>query len=257
MQQHNIALGIIISLLFTCLILLFCGILIKLYLQKIKKYNAQIYENEIHFQKTLNQAILETQEQLLTTISQDLHDDAGQQLTVINFQLENLKLDYPACQDDLNPISHSVSQLSESLRGISHALNANWLEKNGLIDAINNEVIRINKSKSIAVHLTTPKEHKSFSGDEQIVLFRIFQETINNIIKHAKASNITITIEAHPKFKMIITDDGIGFDLNTLNDSTHSIGIQNCINRANLIHYDFTITSKINHGTTLTLQEKI
>lgn len=253
----NIALGIIISLLFISLIVLFCVVLIKLYIQKIKKYNAQIYENEINFQKTLNQSIIETQEQLLNSISQDLHDDAGQQLTVINFQLENLKLDFPQCQDDLNPVSQSVTKLSESLRGISHALNTNWLEKNGLIDAIHNEVIRINKNKSIAVHLTRNAENKSFSGDEQIVLFRIFQETINNIIKHAKARNIEIKMEANPLFKIKITDDGIGFDLNKLKESTNSIGIQNCINRANLIHYDFIMESKINHGTTITLQEKV
>ena len=60
-MNEDIAIGIIISLLFISLVILFCAILIKLYIQKIKKYNAQIYENEINFQKTLKASILETQ----------------------------------------------------------------------------------------------------------------------------------------------------------------------------------------------------
>jgi signal transduction histidine kinase len=257
MQQKDIAFGIMICLMFISLIVLFCIILIQLYLQKIKKYNAKIYENEILFQKTLTQSIIETQEHLLKSISQDLHDDAGQQLTVINFQLENLKLDFPDCYKDLNPISQSVNKLSEALRGISHALNTNWLEKKGLINAIKNEVKRINKNKLIAVNLTIHSENKSFSGNEQIVLFRIFQETINNILKHAKANTINIEIEAYPLFKIKIIDNGIGFEVDKLKDSSNSIGIQNCLSRANLINYDFIIESIINNGTTITIIEKI
>jgi signal transduction histidine kinase len=248
----DIAFGIIISLLFISLVVLFCVILIKLYIQKIKKYNQQLFQNEIHFQKTLNTSILETQEQLLTSISQDLHDDAGQQLTVINFQLENLKLDYPNCTNDLNPISESVTKLSQSLRDISHSLNTNWLEKNGLIDAIKKEVNRLKKNKSITVNLKIDAIEKTFKNEEQIVIFRIFQELINNILKHAKATKIEICITNNTVFTITISDNGIGFDTNK---KTNSIGIQNCINRAKIIQYTFTINSQPNTGTTVILEE--
>jgi glucose-6-phosphate-specific signal transduction histidine kinase len=140
----DIAFGIIISLLFISLVVLFCAILIKLYVKKIKEHNLK----ELEFQKTLNNSILETQKQLLTSVSQDLHDDAGQQLTVINFQLENLKLDFPENESNLKPVSDSVVKLSESLRQISHSLNPNWLEKNGFIEAVKSEINRIKKNKS-------------------------------------------------------------------------------------------------------------
>lgn len=251
----DIAFGIIISLLFISLVVLFCVILIKLYIQKIKKYNAVIYENEIAFQKTLNSSIVETQEQLLTSISQDLHDDAGQQLTVINFQLENLKLDHPNCTNDLNPISESVGKLSQSLRQISHSLNNNWLIENGLLKAIEQEISRIKKNKSIEIILKIEDANKKFKTDEQIVIFRIFQEIMNNSLKHAKATRIDITITSKPKFKIAITDNGIGFDTKKLSENTNSIGIQNCINRAKIINYSFEVNSKINNGTTIILQE--
>lgn len=254
-MDKNIALGIIIVLLFISLIVLFCAILIKLYIQKIKKYNAQIYENEIAFQKTLNSAIVESQEQLLTSISQDLHDDAGQQLTVINFQLENLKLDHPLCEDDLEPISNSVGKLSQSLRNISHSLNSNWLENNGLINAIENEVNRIKKNKLIEVLFQCKERKRKFNTSEQIVIFRIFQEVINNALKYANATKIEIRIETKPLFKITIEDNGKGFDKNKLENNTKSIGIENCITRAKIINYDFQIESEANIGTKVLLQE--
>src|SRR5690606_25326624 len=112
----NVAFGIIIGLIFIALVVLFCIVLVKLYINKIKTYTKVIYEKDLNFQKTLNSSIIETQEQVLNNVSQDLHDDAGQQLTYINFQLENLKLDSPEMRQILDPISQSLSQLSASVR---------------------------------------------------------------------------------------------------------------------------------------------
>ena len=254
-MNNKIAFGILISILFISLVVLFCIIIIKLYIQKIKKYNAVIYQNEIKFQKTLNQSILETQEQLLYSISQDLHDDAGQQLTVINFQLENLKLDHPNCLNDLNPISESVSRIATSLRNISHSLNKNWLANNGLIEAIKQEMERIKKNKIILVDIKIDVRSKKFKTDEQIVIYRIFQETINNILKHAKATKIEIQITNNPNFKIIVQDNGIGFDQNKSSEKSSAIGIKNCIIRAELIKYNFEIESQPAIGTTVILQE--
>lgn len=245
----NIAFGIIISLLLISLVVLFCAILIKLYIKKIKEHNLK----ELEFQQTLNTSILETQEQLLTSISQDLHDDAGQQLTVINFQLENLKLDFPEDIKYLIPISDSVAKLSQSLREISHSLNTNWLEKNGLIDAIKSETNRIKKNKLIAVSLIIEKGENTFNTNEKIVLFRIFQEIINNTLKHSKATNIEIYICSNPIFEMKICDNGIGFDYNFVKEKTNSLGLENILKRAKVINYKVQILSELNNGSCITI----
>jgi len=249
-MYKDIALGIIISLLFISLVILFCAVLIKLYIQKIKEHN----QKELAFQKTLNTTILENQEQLLTSISQDLHDDAGQQLTVINFQLENLKLDHLNCEKSLSPISVSVANLSQSLRQISHSLNNNWLNQNGLINAIKADIDRIKNQKSIKVTFESQDTIKrKFNVEEQIVIFRIFQETINNMLKHAKATSITVVIQTSPKFELKIADNGVGFNQN--NTTKNSLGVENCRQRAKIIDYTFSIESKLNQGTTITLLE--
>jgi signal transduction histidine kinase len=251
---HDIAFGIIISLLFISLVVLFCVVIIKLYIQKIKKYNAVIYENQINFQKTLNTTILETQNQLLQNISQDLHDDAGQQLTVINFQLENLKLDFPDYKLDI--ISESVANLSQSLRQISHSLNPNWLEKNGLFTAIKTEIIRIQKNNLLTIFSRIPeKTNQDFTNDEQIVLYRIFQEIINNILKHAKASKIEIYITNNPKLELKIIDDGLGFDYQKAISNAQTLGIQNMIKRTEIIDYSIQFLSDIGKGSIIIVSQ--
>ena len=248
---NEIAVGIIISLLFISLVVVFCAVLIRLYIKKISEHT----QAEIQFQKTLTASILETQEQLLQSISQDLHDDAGQQLTVINFQLENLKLDNKE-NTQLEIVSSSVMQLSHSLRKISHSLNPNWLENIGLIKAISNECERINEQKRISIYTKIDNSsNRKLNKDVEIVVFRIFQESINNILKHAKASKIEILIETEQKLFITIKDNGQGFDVDNQKVSD-SIGLKNCINRAQLINFDYEISSKINEGTIVVLSEK-
>lgn len=247
----DIATGIIITILFISLIIIFCVIIIKLYIKKIKEHN----KKELQFQKTLNSSILETQKQLLTTISQDLHDDAGQQLTVINFQLENFKLEFPNQVEKIATISESITNLSSSLRKVSHSLNPNWLQANGLLTAIKAELTRIDNQKIINVTLQIiDSKNRRLNPDVEIVVFRIVQETINNVLKHAKATLIEVLIVTFPKLKIEISDNGNGFDFEN-NSVKNSIGIQNCIHRAKLIDYEFTISSVINVGTKTVLVE--
>lgn len=247
-MSDEIVRGILLSILFIGFAIIFCIILLRIYIKKIKEHNQQ----EIEFQKTLNTSILETQEQLLTSVSEDLHDDAGQQLTVINFQLENLKLDFPEQTKNINVISGSVSHLSRSLREISHSLNTNWLEKNGLLDAIKQDVDRLKKNKTIAIHLALSDQNLNLSSEHQIVIYRMYQEATNNILKHAKSNEVMITICCSPTFKIEIKDNGVGFDSATM---TTSNGLINMKKRASILNFTLDINSQINVGTTISISE--
>lgn len=252
-MTNNILFGIIISLLFVSLIVLFCFIIIKLYIQKIKKYNAFIYEKEIEFQKTLNESIIETQEQLFTAISQELHDDAGQQLTAINFQIENLKIDYPSFKSRMQPLSDSIGGLSRSLREISHLLNNSFISKNNLYQTMQSELDRINKdSKFTTAFIVDVKPKKKFSETEKIMIFRIFQESLNNILKHAKATKISVSITESPVFEMTISDNGGGFNTDKIPEHK-SIGLDNMYKRARMINYTLKIESEPEKGATTKL----
>ncbi|KAF2516685.1 sensor histidine kinase [Flavobacterium foetidum] len=253
--MNQVVIGIIIAFLFIGLILFFCVILIRLYFNKIKKYTEILHEKDLNFQKAITQTVIETQEQVLNNISQDLHDDAGQQLTYINFQIENMKLDSPELEEKLEPISQSLGNLSKSIRNISHALNSQLLLQQDLIKAIATEIKRLKKNSKIDISYSFEEiEVKRFNDNEKIIIYRIFQECINNVFKHAKASKMSISITTSPDFKMIIEDNGKGFDSSDKKDKL-SLGLINMTNRADSIAYNFTVTSKIASGTAITLSE--
>lgn len=254
MQESNIAFGIIIGFLFVCLLILFCILIIKLYIHKVKTYTQVIYEKDLNFQKSLNDTIIETQEQTLNNISQDLHDDAGQQLTYINFQLENLKLDKPELIETLTPISASLYQLSQSIRNISHSLNNQLLIQQSLLKAIAHEIERLQKNHTIAIYFTLNGSlQKQFGTNETIVVYRIFQEIMNNIFKHSQATKVDIIIKTEPQFEMLINDNGVGFDYERANKSS-SLGLKNIVSRAKGINYDVLIDSQHKKGTTIILK---
>jgi signal transduction histidine kinase len=251
MSIDKIAVGIVIGLIFISFVVLFCVLLIKLYIKKIKEHN----QKELAFQKTLTEAITETQEQVLNNISQDLHDDAGQQLTYINFQIENLKLDSAELNEQLTPLSQSVVGLSKTIRSISHSLNNQLLLQQDVIKAITSEVERLQNNSKIAVQILVEKNvKKTFTANEKIVIYRIFQEVLNNCLKHAKASVLTIKIETNPTFKMTISDNGQGFDINN-SKSKATLGLNNLNQRAEIINYSVVIQSQVNEGTTVILSE--
>lgn len=256
--MNSIAFGIIIGFLFISLLVLFCILIVKLYINKIKNYTQQLFQKDIDFQKAINTAMVETQEQVLNNISQDLHDDAGQQLTYINFQLENLKLDYPKWNDVLDPLSQSVGHLSQSIRNISHSLNNQLLLQQDVVKAIATEVERLQKNPKTKLKLSVSQDiKKELNANEKIVIYRIFQEITNNCFKHAKATEIDIQIKTYPAFVLRVSDNGKGFNYPGAKEGKRTLGLQNMEQRAHIIHYDLTIVSKINEGTTITLSEKL
>jgi signal transduction histidine kinase len=255
MDSKSIAIGIFIILIFISLVILFCIVLVKLYIQKIKNYTQQLYQKDLDFQKTLTTTVIETQEQVLHNISQDLHDDVGQQLTVINLQLESMKLDSEEQQKTLAPVSESLGKLSQSIRSISQALNNQLVVQQDLLKAIATEMERLQKITKMAIAFSLPiKTKKAFTDNEKIIIFRIFQEGINNCLKHANATALDVTVTIDPIFVMNIIDNGKGFTPKDTQGKL-SLGLTTMHSRAESIHYQLAIHSPAGKGTMLTLTE--
>lgn len=255
--MDKIVSGIIIGTLLICVMLFFCVILIRLYFTKIKKYTQALYAKDLEYQRLLQESIIETQEEVLLQISQDLHDDAGQQLTYINLQLERLKLENEALQSSLDPISLSVMHLSDSIRSISRSLNNQLIVQQDLWVAMATAVDRIRKLGKHSIALTfLDTETRAFHANEKIIIYRIFQELLNNALKHSKADMITIRIQKKPTFKMEFQDNGIGFLPEKASEKKVSLGLLNMQKRAAAMHYNLTIDSVIGKGTTIILAEQ-
>lgn len=250
----NVALGIITMVLFIGISVAFTALVIRIYIRKIKNYTRVIYQKDLDFQKTLTTTILETQEQVLNNISQDLHDDAGQQLTYINFMIENLKLDKPEMAGDLDPLGNSVYMLSNSIRRISHSLNSQMLVQQDLVKAIEGEAERLRQVSGMGVKYTADgKMLNNFNSSQQIVIFRIFQEITNNALKHSRASEINIDVKADPSFMLQVSDNGKGFDYEDVKEKPSGLGLFNLVSRAEMVGLSITIESAPQKGTTITL----
>ncbi|MEN9335556.1 MAG: hypothetical protein RLZZ500_543 [Bacteroidota bacterium] len=248
--QFKIVVGIIVGVFFISLFSLFSYLLARLYITKIKKHAEELHAKDMEYQTTLTETIVETQEQLLQNISRDLHDDAGQQITALNFQIENYKHDHPEEAERLGVLSQSLNHLSQSVRSISHSLSSQLVMQQDLSKAIRNELERLQKNSRIQFGIDVSESKLALRDDEKLIIYRIFQESLNNCLKHARAKSIRVELLTSPKFKLSIIDDGKGFDLN---EKSLSLGMITMKRRAELINCTLQIASQPGHGTQLVL----
>jgi len=251
--MEKIAFGIIVVFLMICIIVLFMVAIIKLYISKIKSHNQVLHQKAIDQQKAITETIIETQENTLDIISNELHDDAGQQLTYINLQVEQFKIAHPKLQQELQPISESIGRLSDSVRDLSHTISHQKIKHANLIDSMINEVTRLNKLGVIKCRLDVSDGFKyQFSETERIILFRMFQEISNNVLKHSRAEIYNIKIQDRPAIQLSFKDNGCGFKYKTT-EVTNTNGLINLKQRATLINYEFNIKAEANMGTEIIL----
>ena len=115
---------------------------------------------------------------------------------------------------------------------------------------------RLQKNTKINFSFTKDiKAQKAFGTNEKIVIYRIFQEVINNIFKHSGATEVNIKLSANPKFKLSIADNGKGFDVAVAKGKNSGIGLNNVISRAEIINFEVEVHSVKDNGTTITLTE--
>lgn len=210
------------------------------------------------FQQNLLSARLETQEQTFEHISQELHDNIGQQITALNFQLENQKIKHPVCKEDLDRASASLALIAQQVQHLSHSLNSNWVSERGLANSISQELERLRNNATIEFVFTDQTNgFLTLSTDKQIILFRVFQEILNNALKHAKATRIAVLISDKNGLSLSVEDNGIGFDADRQTNLSAGMGLRNIISRAQIIGFDCTISSNNNIGTFFLLKEII
>ncbi len=246
----------VITVIVTTLVvlLLIAGVILTMVLANRRhvKREADIVHMQLEHERDMRSLQNDIQEQTLTKIARELHDNIGQLLTFISIQLEQQKLESEDYSTNLTPVTNTLEDTIEQVRLLSHSLNTDFLKERGLIGAIRVEVERLSGIKSISFDLQLPEEIPAIDNQTQITIFRIFQELINNIIKYAKAKNVDIAINTDDGFYMHMHDDGRGFNVGeALNKGS---GLTNIISRSKLIGMSFEIDSVVGKGSTFTLK---
>lgn len=245
MEENNLVITFTITLLIVVLTMIF------IYVVFIKKKTTLLIEQkekDMRFEKELATSQVEIKEQTLNYIGQELHDDVGQKLSVVRLRQNQLisKLKN-AEKEELNELSELLGECIQDIRNLSKTLITEQIIHFGLTESIEREVKRIQKLRLLKIDFITQKQDIDISPKHGLILFRIIQESINNILKHSRAKNVSIQLEDdHDTLRINISDNGKGFNTSKIQDGS---GLKNMELRAKLIHAEFSIQSELDKGT--------
>jgi signal transduction histidine kinase len=169
--------------------------------------------------QVLLKSLVEAQEEERRRLSRELHDGAGQTLTSLLVRLKVLenKASLPQAQKDLQIMQVLVSDTIEQIRTLAHQLRPAELEEFGLQLALDALVQEMSRNDGLDADCRCDIKNNEIPDEVESVLYRVAQEGLTNIVRHANATHLSLTVErASQGILMTIKDDGIGFDPNTL-----------------------------------------
>ncbi|MES2763603.1 MAG: sensor histidine kinase [Bacteroidota bacterium] len=211
---------------------------------------------EIADQKEIRtKAILEAEEKERRRIAQDLHDGVGQLLSAAKLNLSNLDSKLVAQNDEQKlAMQNALSLVDDSVkevRAVSHNMMPNTLIKLGLASAVREFITKLGNAPTLKVDLEIVGLDTRLDNQIETVLYRVIQEIVNNIIKHAKASQISMQLIRHDaELNIMIEDNGVGFDTGKL-DLFEGIGLKGIQTRIEFLNGSVHFDSSIGRGTTV------
>jgi signal transduction histidine kinase len=260
-QDTQILIFLIIGGAMAFLLVLFIVTILLLYQRRQQKHEKKLIEIKKEYDQELLRSQLEIQERTLKSISQELHDNVGQMLSVVKLTMASSGLEktHPAYEtifasrDILNKAIIDLANLTKSL-------HTDRISQIGIDSAIEFEINNIRKTGLIQIDFIRSSNEISETLDSQtsIFLFRMFQEILNNTLKHSQATHVNVFIDYPPdhSFVLRVEDNGIGFDVEAKKQTASSsggVGLKSMINRAKLIGAKFYMNSKIGNGTSITI----
>lgn len=245
----------ILIIISTFIILIVVLMLVVVYGVFIKKKSELLLiqkKREAIFEQQLALSQVELQEQTLKHIGQELHDDLGQKLSVA--RLMTNKIMYVP-ESDSNKIAEEINQLVgeclQDIRNISKAFISKQTTNFDFVESLEREIFRIKRLGLLQVHYQINHHNLRINPEHGLILFRIIQECITNVIKHSCSKSIQLIVEDHSRMiKFMVNDQGTGFRKQRNNDG---IGLKNMISRAKIINAELKINSVENKGTQITV----
>ena len=206
----------------------------------------------------LAQQLITLQEAERKNLARDLHDEFGQCLTAINTDanviLKHAKIKYPELLDSATAITKLSRHLGDLVSGLLQKLRPGVLDELGLIAALH-DLVDTWKSRNEAIicHFSIKVFEDNLTETVNLAIYRLVQEALTNISRHANASIVTIEIDAENRHQQTgvmvkIHDNGVGFNPN----NSDGFGLPGMRERVEGLGGTFTIETRLNHGTTLT-----
>ncbi|BCS98308.1 hypothetical protein DSLASN_39400 [Desulfoluna limicola] len=213
--------------------------------------------------RTLSQELIKAQENERQRIARDLHDNVAQDLATLKIGwdtlLDTLSDTNPGVQEKTRALSRLLRGSIESIRGLAYNLQPPELEQLGLITAIRRYCEEQATYSGLAIDLfTAGVKELTLSFDTQINLYRLVQEALSNVRKHAEADRVAIRLTAsHPNLILTVEDNGQGFHVQErLTEAVNEkrMGVRSMEERVSLLHGSMRLTSSMGTGTRLRIE---
>jgi signal transduction histidine kinase len=248
-EIYNIIIAVTIILV---LLGLFIFLFMLMYQKRKTEYTNNLLSQKVQFERSLLQAQLEIQEQTFKTISQEIHDNIGQMLSLAKLNLSKYAMSPATAGSNISEAENLVSKAVNALRDLSKTLNTDTISRLGLLGSIELELEAVSKASLLKTELKTSGIPVSLSPDKEIIVFRIIQEALHNALKHAGGAKRIIfnAVYDNSHLNINISDDGRG--MNTDMVKTEGSGLSNMQSRSTLIGARWGVESS-EKGTTIHL----
>jgi signal transduction histidine kinase len=211
-------------------------------LEEYSKILRELYKNQ---QKV--------QEETLNHVSQEIHDNVGQLLSLVKMQL-NLAVEREGSESQLlSDAQENIGRAMMDLRDLAKGMSSDRIKVLGLFGSVEQEANRIKRTGVCEVYTNCSGTIQSLDYQNEIILFRVIQECLQNIFKHARANRIDISFTYQPNHLTIgVQDNGKGFVVNA-NGNSIGLGLMNMQNRVRLIGGTLVLDSREGHGTRVSI----
>ena len=248
----------------TCLLLL-TGLLFyrnlrhkHLLLKKSEEFqHQQILQLEQERQLIAAQSLMKGQEQERSRLARDLHDGVGGLLSGVKLKLSSMKGNFYLPEESALSLQGIIGQLDNSiqeLRRVSHNMMPEALIKYGLKEALENYTDYIQSSGALKIQLQLYGLESRLDQDTEIILYRIVQELLTNVIKHAQATNVLLQfIRSNDRFTLTVEDNGKGFDKDPA-DAKNGAGLSNIKARVAYLNGNMDINTAPGKGCSITIE---
>lgn len=200
---------------------------------------------QAEYEKTILNVELEIQEETLAHVGRELHDNIGQLLSLIKLNLSSSKPE--KIQDSRQLIVMAIKEV----RALSKNLNLDWLESISLGQYFQKEIQKFEQLGFCKIHFQMEGQELPLIKEKKLVLIRVFQECLNNAVKHAEPRHILVSIvNSADCLQLSVKDDGNGFDLSA---PSSGLGLVNLSKRMVMIGGQMAIQTKIGIGTEIKL----
>lgn len=224
-----------------------------------KKLQLQrISELETEKQLLASESLLKGQEEERGRLAKDLHDGLGGLLSGVKLHLGAMKGNLILTQANRTIFEKALDKLDESIsemRRVAHNMMPEALLKLGLQQAVTDYCADLSQHHSLEINCEMHGLNERLDGTEEVVLFRIIQELVNNAIKHAQAKHLLVQIvrQENGHTSVTVEDDGIGFDIEKIN-VYQSAGIQNIRSRVNYLRGNMDVKTQPGKGTSVYIE---